>query len=208
MVTGQVQSTWFPIIDRKPADVSAEHLPGNGGRLQGADAPDLADADAGVACGDPDRRAVTAGYRSEPRSGLRRELLETGIAAQRLPRRVTQSFTATAWSFTGFLSPISNTKVNGAKAGSAVPVKFSLGGDRGLAIFAVGFPTSAQVTCPAGTRPTSPVATTSAKSGLSYNALTGIYTYVWETKASWKGTCRLLRVKLADNSVREASFRF
>ena len=64
MVTGQVQSTWFPIIDRKPADVSAEHLPGDGGRLQGADAPDLADADAGVACGDPDRRAVTAGYRS------------------------------------------------------------------------------------------------------------------------------------------------
>jgi len=22
---------WFPIIDRKPADVSAEHLPGDGG---------------------------------------------------------------------------------------------------------------------------------------------------------------------------------
>ena len=134
---------------------------------------------------------------------------QPGQAPDLLPApQVTQSFTVTAWSFTGFLSPISNTKVNGAKAGSAVPVKFSLGGDRGLAIFAVGFPTSAQVTCPAGTTPTSPVATTSAKSGLSYNALTGIYTYVWETKASWKGTCRLLRVKLADNSVREASFRF
>ena len=102
----------------------------------------------------------------------------------------------------------SRRRRHGVKAGSAVPVKFSLGGDRGRAIFAVGFPTSAQVTCPAGTTPTSPVATTSAKSGLSYNALTGIYTYVWETKASWKGTCRLLRVKLADNSVREASFKF
>ena len=50
----------------------------------------------------------------------------------------------------------SRRRRHGVKAGSAVPVKFSLGGDRGRAIFAVGFPTSAQVTYPAGTTPTQP----------------------------------------------------
>ena len=134
---------------------------------------------------------------------------QPGESPDKLPApQVTQSFALTAWPFTGFLSPISNTKPNTAKAGSAVPVKFTLGGDRGLAIFAAGFPTSVQVACPAGNTPSGSVAATAAKSGLSYNVLTGVYTYVWETKASWKGTCRLLRVKLTDNTTHEATFTF
>jgi hypothetical protein len=134
---------------------------------------------------------------------------QPGEYPDKLPApQVTQSFALTAWPFTGFLSPIWNTKPNAAKAGSAVPVKFTLGGDRGLAILAAGFPTSVQVACPAGNTPTGSVGATAAKSGLSYNVLTGVYTYVWETKASWKGTCRLLQVKLTDNTTHEATFAF
>ena len=51
---------------------------------------------------------------------------------------------AITWPFLGFFSPI-GAGVNPAKAGSAVPVKFSLGGDRGLAILADGYPASVQV---------------------------------------------------------------
>ena len=41
------------------------------------------------------------------------------------------------YDFGGFFSPVDNPDVlNRAKAGSAIPVKFSLGGDQGLDIFA------------------------------------------------------------------------
>jgi len=45
----QVQRTWFPIIDRKPADVRAEYLRGEGKRFQGRDAPDLSECTVSVA---------------------------------------------------------------------------------------------------------------------------------------------------------------
>jgi hypothetical protein len=34
------------------------------------------------------------------------------------------------------------------------------------------------------------------------------YHYVWKTEKSWGGTCRELRLTLADGSVRKAIFRF
>ena len=50
--------------------------------------------------------------------------------------------------FAGFFPPIDNPPVlNKVKAGSAVPVKFSLTGNQGLDIFAAGYPQSAQVPC-------------------------------------------------------------
>jgi hypothetical protein len=135
---------------------------------------------------------------------------QPGQSPDKLPApQITQSFAVSLnWPFTGLVSPISNTKLNTTKAGSTVPVKFSLGGDRGLSILAAGSPSSVQLVCPAGAPSGGTVASTTAKSGLSYNALTDTYTYVWETKASWKGTCRTLTVKLGDNSTHVASFKF
>jgi len=50
--------------------------------------------------------------------------------------------------FAGFFAPVNNLSGrNQARAGSAIPVKFSLGGDRGLAICAAGSPKSEQVAC-------------------------------------------------------------
>lgn len=46
---------------------------------------------------------------------------------------------APSYSFGGFLQPLEALPtLNSLKAGAAVPVKFSLGGDHGLDIFAAG----------------------------------------------------------------------
>jgi hypothetical protein len=94
-------------------------------------------------------------------------------------------------------------------AGAAVPVKFSLGGDQGLAVLAAGYPRSHTVSCSTGD-PTDVVETTvnAGASSLQYDALSGRYTYVWKTEKAWKGKCRQLDVTLADTTSHIANFRF
>jgi hypothetical protein len=45
-------------------------------------------------------------------------------------------------------------------------------------------------------------------SSLSYDPTTDQYSYVWKTQRAWKGTCRMLVVRLSDNSQYLAKFRF
>jgi hypothetical protein len=112
--------------------------------------------------------------------------------------------------FSGFLSPVDDLPmVNRAKAGSAIPVTFSLGGDQGLAILAAGSPNSQRVTCDASA-PLDAIeqTVTAGASSLSYDVTTNTYTYVWKTEKSWSGTCRQLMVTLVDGSVHQALFTF
>ena len=111
------------------------------------------------------------------------------------------------WGFTGFLSPIDNAPaVNLVKAGSAVPVKFSLGGDQGLGILAAGSPASQAYSCSTGV-PSGPLEPTSANgSGLTYDQASDSYHYVWKTDKAWTG-CRRLVLTLSDGTVHEALFR-
>ena len=109
------------------------------------------------------------------------------------------------WS--GFAKPIDNVKTNDANAGSSIPLKFSLGGDMGLAIFAVGNPQSRPVSC-ATSIPSGPAVPTGNAVGSTLTFAKGQYTYDWKTETSWKGTCRQLVVTLKDNTVHTALFRF
>ncbi|MEV3855147.1 PxKF domain-containing protein [Streptomyces sp. NPDC050095] len=114
------------------------------------------------------------------------------------------------YTFTGFFQPVDNPPtVNSMKAGRAVPIKFSLGGDQGLDIFASGYPVSQNVTCDTGA-PIDPVEETTGagQSSLTYNAATDTYTYVWKTDSAWKNTCRTFDLKLGDNSDHYANFKF
>ncbi len=98
------------------------------------------------------------------------------------------------WSgFTGFQPPVDgNGVLNVVKAGSAIPVKFSLGGDQGLNIFEPGYPRFKQVSCP-GSGPV--VATISAAGAtLTYNAATDTYQYTLKTAKSLAGTCQALEL--------------
>ena len=112
--------------------------------------------------------------------------------------------------FTGFFSPVGNPPVvNVVNAGRAVPVKFSLNGDKGLSIFAAGYPQSGEVSCNSSDPPVEVIETlTAGNSSLSYDAGTDRYTYVWATDTSWAGTCRQLIVKFSDGCVRVANFQF
>ena len=55
--------------------------------------------------------------------------------------------------------------------------------------------------------PTTIEQTTTANQGLTYNALTDTYTYVWKTDKNWKGKCATLTVKLDDDSEHTALFQ-
>lgn len=115
-----------------------------------------------------------------------------------------------SYDFTGFFQPVDNLPdLNDAKAGSSIPVKFSLSGDQGLSIFAAGYPASGPVACTAN-EPGSTVEETvnAGQSSLSYYPVADRYIYVWKTNKAWKNTCRILVVRLADGSDHWAKFRF
>jgi hypothetical protein len=117
---------------------------------------------------------------------------------------------APTFTFSGFFRPIDNLpSVNSVNAGSSVPIKFSLGGNRGLNILAAGSPASRQYNCNSG----APIGSSSPTqnpggSGLSYDASSDTYTYVWKTERSWEGTCRQLSLTLSDGMTYRANFRF
>jgi len=121
------------------------------------------------------------------------------------------SFTVTVqYNFAGFFQPVDNLPtVNVVQAGRAIPVKFSLSGDKGLGIFAAGSPSSGPIPC----NSSDPAAileetVTAGGSSLSYDPVTDRYIYVWKTESGWAGTCRQLVVQLNDGSIHRANFRF
>jgi hypothetical protein len=114
---------------------------------------------------------------------------------------------AATWPFTGFQAPVNNRPtVNVVKAGSAVPVRFSLGGDRGLNIFRAGYPKVVPMSCQAGVPVDDVESTVTANSsGLLYAAGSGEYTYVW--KAPKKVGCYRLELAFTDGTVQAAEFK-
>ncbi len=115
------------------------------------------------------------------------------------------------FNWTGFFDPVSNLPgVNSAKGGSTVPIKFSLGGDKGLAIFADGFPmVSGPIACDLTTPAVSlSHAVNPGGSGLTYDPLTDQYSFVWKTEKAWSGTCRQFVIKLTDGTLLIANFQF
>ena len=114
------------------------------------------------------------------------------ITTTREPGRVcgsTTSFSPFAlgfpdtFDFDGFFAPVSMAEPNVAKAGQAIPVSFSLGGDQGLEVV-----TSAKFVIE-GTdaNPSGELldAVTAGRSGLTYDASADRYIYVWKTDKAW-----------------------
>jgi uncharacterized repeat protein (TIGR01451 family) len=114
------------------------------------------------------------------------------------------------YDFTGFFSPVANMPTfNIVNAGRAIPVKFSLSGNKGLNIFAAGYPASGQIPCDPNATPVEVTETvTAGGSSLNYTSTSDQYNYVWATSSSWAGTCRQLDLKLNDGTEHRANFKF
>jgi alpha-tubulin suppressor-like RCC1 family protein len=129
------------------------------------------------------------------------------IQSQQAPVEVVA--TIVAWPFDGFNQPVDNAPVvNSVKAGSTVPVKFGLGGDRGLDIFAAGFPASARTSCTSGPVDALESVAAPGAATLTYDVVTGRYQFNWKTNSSWAGTCRQLALRFVTGEERIALFRF
>jgi hypothetical protein len=118
-------------------------------------------------------------------------------------------FGVAGYTFSGFFQPVDNLPtLNVVRAGSAIPVKFSLNGDQGLDIFAAGYPSSGSIDCDTGVpQDAIEVTVTAGNSSLSYNAATDTYTYTWKTDRAWTG-CRQLVVRLNDGTDHVVNFKF
>ena len=114
-----------------------------------------------------------------------------------------------AWPFSGLFAPVANPPTtNVAKAGSTIPVKFSLGGYRGLAIFAPGYPAWVAGPCSSSGTLQTVTSTSTTTSGLIYDATSGQYLYTWQTLPAWTGQCGQFVLWLGDNTIHVANFSF
>jgi hypothetical protein len=106
-----------------------------------------------------------------------------------------------SYGFTGFFQPVDMDKLNTAKAGSAIPVKFGLGGDKGLGVLNSGFPKVTKMACDTS-QPTDEIETTVAAgtSSFTYDASAGQYVYVWKTDKAAAGSCYRFDLGLVDGS--------
>jgi methionine-rich copper-binding protein CopC len=106
------------------------------------------------------------------------------------------------WPTGGFGPPIGGgPRSNEAKAGAVIPVKFSLGGNRGLDILRDGYPATQAYAC--GTTPPGDAnqpTTSVGPAGLRYDPSTDMYSYQWKTDKTWTGTCRVFVVGLRDGT--------
>ena len=114
------------------------------------------------------------------------------------------------YDFKGFFPPVHNEPhVNVVKAGSIVPISFTLDGNQGQNVLAAGSPTSQQVNC-STLAPIGPEQATRSVFGLGLIRIpfVDLYLYLWDTSRSWDNTCRRLHVRLNDGTDHTAVFRF
>ena len=102
--------------------------------------------------------------------------------------------------FDGFYSPlVAEPAAATVKAGEAVPVKFSLHGDRGL-----------DVVTRAAWRPCSSTTNDSsaAAGSLTYSAGPDRYTFMWASDKAWAGSCKEFLLTLRDGTTHAAYVSF
>ncbi len=120
------------------------------------------------------------------------------------PASYTWVIDTTIYDFDGFFPPVANPPaINSAKAGSTIPLKFSLGGNYGLDIFAPGYPVSRPVSCVTG----QPIGLDEPLDGTLKSTGRTQYHFNWKTVKGWSG-CREMVMIFDDGTVATALFNF
>jgi hypothetical protein len=167
-------------------------------------ASDLVDGNLPVSCTPPSGTTFFVGGNGEPANTV------TCSAQDAAGNPGSVSFDVRVqYAYSGFFRPVDNLPMlNVVKAGQAIPVKFSLGGNQGLSIFAAGYPKVVAMACSGAMQDAVEETVTAGGSSLQYDATTGQYIYVWKSDKGWAGTCRQLQVKFADGTTQAANFSF
>jgi hypothetical protein len=97
--------------------------------------------------------------------------------------------------FDGFFAPVRDGR-NSARAGAAVPLKFSLGGDFGDVVTSVA------------SAPCGGAGAVDATYSVRYDGGDEQYVVVWKTDQAWHGGCREVTVTLDDDSTHAVQFEF
>ena len=122
----------------------------------------------------------------------------------------TKQSTQPAFTFQGFKKPILDApqmnKDN--KAGSAIPVKFSLGGDFGLDVLAIESPTTQKVNCNTLELKGDETPTLAANGKDFKINGNDYYRYDWKTLKDWSGTCRQFKLTFKTGQTAVAYFKF
>lgn len=109
------------------------------------------------------------------------------------------------YNYTGFLSPVSNTTINTANAGSTIPLKWRITDTHGVGISDrnsfVSF-VSSTFDCKTKKATGNP---TTEKSGVQYNG-DGYWQYNWKTSKNAAGTCWTITINLLDGTTHQATF--
>lgn len=95
-------------------------------------------------------------------------------------------------------------------AGRTIRLRIASPNNIGLALFKGAFPVSSHVPCEGGGPPT-PAGVggmSGGKVSWGYNWATSEYNYVWKTDKAWKGTCRMVVVKLRDGTEHRSRIQF
>ena len=112
------------------------------------------------------------------------------------------------YDFGGFYNPVVNRPgVNVMRAGDAIRIPFSLGGDQGLQIWTAGSdgPQVKRVSCQKNATQTQLKGGTNKVSGLSYES--GRYFYAWKTDKSMAGSCYRVTFELNDGTEHPLDFK-
>ena len=116
------------------------------------------------------------------------------------------------YQFIGFGSPVSNTELNGAKAGQAIPIKFQVLDASNKPVLNLTAPPVTIVSVPLScntSEPSTDMTTASATGNSGFQNLGGgNYQFNWSTSKSWAGTCRQIQVSLGSGNLHTANFKF
>jgi len=113
------------------------------------------------------------------------------------------------YEFKGFSKGVKNPpKVNKAKAGQSVKVKFELKGTDAVDAVADGYPRSQPIACDWSSPGPSEAIVTDGKDKEKQHKKSVKYEYKWLTDSTWKDSCRQLVVLLKDGSYHYANYQF
>jgi hypothetical protein len=113
-------------------------------------------------------------------------------------------------SFEGFQTQAALPALNRAVAGSALEVRFGMGGFQGTDLLAAGSPVSRYFPCENGgtAAPGIQRSVDAASPSFAYEPTTHTYVYTWKTDSSWADSCRELTFTFRDSSSRSVLFDF